>query len=276
MAGLALGCALFSCGRGALAAEEGSGGKRLAVSYTERSLTLPKLVLSPELGFHLGKVPLADTRVGVELGARLGITDQLEVFAVVAPIEFAPEVGYVNPSIGATYSFLRKGNLELGARLGVTIITKASEEMIPVPTDSAGVLIEPGVPMVLHLLHDRVRVDAGVFLPIQLSQTSGLGVRVPIEFAYDVTEPFHVGLRSGVGILNLAGSSAGNNLYVPLGVFAGYAIGGRSGPLLDIDPFFTWREFARPAVQGINGTNADKLVPGDWVVGVNLAAFLYL
>ena len=53
---------------------------------------------------------------------------------------------------------------------------------------------------------------------------------------------------------------------------AGYAIGGKDGPILDIDPFFRWPTFATPGVEAPgNKINSDK-----FQVGVELGGFFYL
>lgn len=52
-----------------------------------------------------------------------------------------------------------------------------------------------------------------------------------------------------------------------LGVFGGYAIAGAKGPIVDIDPFFSWSRFL-----GAPNTTVDAM---DFEVGVDVTGYLY-
>ncbi len=43
----------------------------------------------------------------MEIGARFGILDDLEVGAVVLPLEFSPDFAYGNPRLEAKFRFLK-------------------------------------------------------------------------------------------------------------------------------------------------------------------------
>jgi hypothetical protein len=289
-----IGCALVAA-TGAAGAEEHGKKKegRLPVSYTERPLTMPRLILNPELELAVDRIDLllgVGTFIGLGVGARFGILDDLDAYAVVAPLEFGPFGGgampgeskahYGNPTIGATYRFLR-GRFELGATLGVTIVHELFYDVtaVPVPADSAGVILEPGGVFKLHILKEA-SLEGGLYIPIEIGNNgAGAGLRVPLAFAYDIIEPFHVGVRTGVGVSGfapqVAGGSVGANLYIPLGVFAGYAVAGKDGPILDIDPFFTWPALIYPSAEPVHATPAQTFHPADFTLGVSVGGFFY-
>jgi hypothetical protein len=56
---------------------------------------------------------------------------------------------------------------------------------------------------------------------------------------------------------------------------SGYAIGGKNGPILDIDPFFQWPFLLTPGSQSHGLIAAESTHPGVFTVGVSLGGFLY-
>jgi hypothetical protein len=302
--------ALLAAG-GTAGAEEEHGKKkgeahegRLPVSYTERPLTLPQKILNIEGEFAVDHVAAATqglTSLGLSLSARYGILDDLELYALVLPLEIGPfprdpansVAHYKNPKIGLTYRFLRD-RFELAATLGVTIVTANSEEdpvAAPAPLVQTGAILEPGALFRFHITKEAL-LEGGLLLPIEFGSLAtvapgetlpgnnvGVGLRIPLAFAYDIREPFHVGLRTGVGMSSFAnqvtGGSVAENLYIPLGIFAGYAIAGKDGPILDIDPFLTWNNLFTPSAQAHGLQSAESVHPADISVGVALGGFLY-
>jgi hypothetical protein len=267
------------------------GHERLPVSYTERPITLPRFILNPELEFAFERFAFggieAENAIALALSARFGITDDLDAYAIVAPLEFGPigaagekvQARYVDPKFGATYRFMR-GKFELGATLGITIVNDvAASVSVPVALDKAGVILEPGAVGKLHI-NKQMSLEAAAYVPIQIGSTVGAGLRVPIKFAYDIMEPLHVGAQTGVGLVSFAppGARALDGLYIPLGIFAGYAIQGKEGPVLDIDPFFTWPALLTPGVEtgGTCRNCASQVNAGYISVGVSIGGFLYL
>jgi hypothetical protein len=310
----AVGSVLLAAAGVADAEEHGKKGEheakegRLPVSYTERPLTLPRLILNPELELALDRIDLGNAGVGTFFGlgisARFGILDDLEAYALVLPLELGPfgaadvpgqsKAHYANPKLGATYRFLR-GRFELGATLGLTIVHQAYDEptAAPVPADTNGVILEPGAVFKLHIIKEA-SLEGGLYLPIELGggacplpavppapcgvDTIGAGLRIPLAFAYDIVEPFHIGVRTGVGLSSFAAplnGTVGENLYIPLGIFAGYAVAGKNGPIVDIDPFFTWPALFTPSAESHGLVAANKVHPGDFSVGVSVGGFFY-
>jgi hypothetical protein len=248
--------------------EQGEEG-RLPLSFTERPLTLPRLVLNPLAELSVAKDD--DTFVNLGVSAAFGITDDIQLEATPLPFQLSPTLKYgqaeqPGPSLGATFRFL-KGSFELGAHADATLVTYSP---------LSGGIVRPGIPARIHI-GKSVRIDAAAYLPIYFidagtgSSTTTVGLQVPLAAAFDIIEPIHVGMNTGARIDDL--KAAGNTFAIPFGLFAGYAIGGKDGPLLDIDPFFRWSSFATPA---LSDPNADKFNPGRYQVGVEVGGFLYL
>lgn len=273
------------------AKEEHAEG-RYPVAEAERPLTLPSMVLMGELDLDFPRVNIlgafgaasATTFANVSIGASFGVTDDLTVRAQVLPLQLAGGGGFhygqssavfggidnPGPGVGATYRFL-KGDFEVGAALDLSLITAQS---------FSGVVIAPGVPVRVHV-GKSLRIDTGAYLPITRASlsvattnfgttstgASTTGLIIPVSVLYDITEPIHIGAATGFTIGDF--SDVGDSAAIPLGLFAGYAIGGKDGPVLDIDPFFTFPGLITPG--GSNGTNS-----GSYVFGVSVGGFLYL
>jgi hypothetical protein len=255
--------------------------KRLAVAEAERPITLPKFILNPELDVDLARFPgglSALLFANASLGASFGITDNLTVRALVFPLQIAAPAGFggfrygqesatmgidnLGPSIGATYRFVA-GKVEVGGSLDTGIATLPG---------TSGATILAGVPVRVHI-GESMRLDTGAYVPVTVLSPAGLGSRivggvsVPVSLLYDITEPLHVGVATGFGIADF--SNPGSYIQIPLGVFAGYAVAGKDGPIHDIDPFFTWPWLLDPG-----GTPSTQ--PGVYTVGVSLGGFFYL
>jgi hypothetical protein len=267
--------------------EGGEGEERYPVSFPERPITMGGFILAPALSFTGGASRFGDDAgphtgfAGIAIGARFGITNDFEVHASVVPIVFAPSPagygglgpfveGLGGPSFGARFRFL-KGEFEMGVGADLTIFTNSI----------TGVQIAPGIPMRLHI-GKAAALDAAIVLPINaglglagggpLAKTeTTVGLEVPLAFSIDITEPLHVGVSSGISVESF--KDAGQTFGIPAGVFAGYAIAGKRGPLLDIDPFFRWPALLTP---GTKGAGADKVDGGDFQIGVEIGGFLYL
>ncbi|MEP7125987.1 MAG: hypothetical protein ABJE95_33955 [Byssovorax sp.] len=267
-----MGLALVAGAGSARAEEGGKGGEKMPLPFAQRPLTLPKMTLAPEVGLEVSHVSIGafslGNAVGMEIGAHFGILDDLEVGAVVLPLEFSPDFAYGNPRIEATFRFL-KGTVEIGARLRTTF---------GLHKGSTGVILEPGLPILIHV-GEAARIDTGVFLPMAFSTSPGdlptsssttIGLNIPFQFIYDVIPELHLGANTGLGIYDFG--EAGNTIYIPLGFVAGYAIGNEKGPLVDIDPYFRFPYFALPGA----GSGQDKIYTGIWQTGVAATVYLYL
>jgi hypothetical protein len=130
------------------------------------------------------------------------------------------------------------------------------------------------VPLRIHL-GKRVRFDTSAELNVTraTSKTNGVSasasavrLQVPVSGLYNITEAIHVGVATGLTIDDL--SDVRNTTGIPVGIFAGYAIAGKLGPIGDIDPFVTFPYLISPGVSPVTNT-------GEYLIGVNLSGYIY-
>jgi hypothetical protein len=248
--------------RTAVAQEEPPATERLPTRYAERPLTLPRLVLAPSAALaiaHVESGPISETGVAVGAAASIGITDDLTLSAAPLALALSPKVEYAGPTLGATFRFVH-GVVELGASATATLRTN----------DPTGVTLTPGIPLLVHLGRSA-RLDTGVAVPIATAkdQKPRAGLVVPVQLALQVADPVHLGFSTGVGMV-LSDPGPSETLFVPLGVFAGVAIPGKDGPILDIAPTFAWNALFVP-----NATT-DTVNFGVYTATLVLTAYLYL
>jgi len=271
---------------------------RLPVAQAQRPLTLPRLVLAPELDFDATRIGALTTsgvasQVSVfangTIGAAFGIADDLTARITVLPLQLLGPSGtsihYGQTTgldgvdtpgfaFGATYR-LSRGPVEVGLAYDMSIITAIGV---------SGLTATPGIPLRVHLGKSG-RFDTGAYVPIvdTVSSASGLstttlsvGLNVPVSLLFDVSEQVHLGMGSGVGFVfnPPLGTSLGQTLQIPLGFFAGFVVAqGKDGPLLDLDPFFTWPVLFTPGATGFMATTTNT---GFYSVGLRLVGYLYL
>jgi hypothetical protein len=271
-------------GPGAGAQEEaGHEELRLPIAEAERPITLPAHILSPEIDFDITRSN-GGTYANLALVGAYGLTDELGIRATVLPLQLAAPgpnpfrygqpTENVGPSVGATYR-LSAGHVEFGASLDVAVST------IP---NSSGIIFTPGIPVRFHV-GKQIRVDTGLYIPINRlatttttqsfpaqstpsdAATTTAGFDVPLSFLYDVTEPLHVGVSTAFTVAD--DSQWSNTATIPVSFFTGYAVAGKEGPILDIDPFFTFPQLLTPG-------EASTTHAADYMIGLSLAAYLYL
>jgi hypothetical protein len=216
-----------------------------------------------------GMIPNPKTlNVAVAIGASMGIVENIEVGAVVVPLQVLPDVAYGDPSVHGTFRFV-KGAFELAGYINTTFITHtgvAPDVTLPVLNQSAGVLLQPGLVSRIHM-GGHGKLDIGATVPIQLgSAVHDIGLNVPVELAFNLAEFFYLGANSGFGITNV--KSPGLNSYVPLGLLAGFSIGSSDKPVVDIGGLFRWPQFANPGKSHAIDTT-------DFQVGLSAAAYIY-
>jgi hypothetical protein len=133
--------------------------------------------------------------------------------------------------------------------------------------------------MRLHI-GKMMRLDAGVFFPVTVDRTiepflgttttkPHVGLNIPVSFLVDIIEPLHVAVGTG---FQSRFDNFGHDISIPLGFEVGYAIGGKDGPIVDIDPFFRWPLLFLPGAP----TGLDKVQAGFFILGVNARAYFYL
>lgn len=271
-------------------ADEDPGALRLPVPEAQRPVTLPKLVLAPEAGFDVDRQGNAGVFGNLTLSARFGITDDLTLDAVVAPLQlWVPRGGGFGygettedrgPSLGLTYRFVR-GPVEVAASLAGRLFTVSG---------LSGSAIMGSLPIRIHAT-ESLRLDATPTVNVWIAQqtpstppttigitpvgappstaTSASAVRLqlPLDAIYNVTRAFDLGVTTGLTVYDA--SDARNTTGIPLGALMGFAMAGSQGPVLDVDPYFSLPYLLMPG--RTQPTNS-----GQYVIGVDLTGYLYL
>jgi hypothetical protein len=225
----------------------------LPLSYAERPLTLPRLVLAPWVAAE--GVRTGGTQANLTLGAAIGLTDDLQVSAIFAPLQLSPTVTYgeiarPGPSVGITYRVYRRDS-EIALHVDGTVITRPL---------SSGAVVRPGLRFRNHL--GALRIDSAIVFAVTAARTTTVGFAAPIALSVNAGPFFHLGADTGIA---LATFEAPINVNVPLGTFMGVSIGGSSGALLDIDGFFHWPAILTGAMHA--GSTADAYEGGVVVRG---------
>ncbi|MEP7127096.1 MAG: hypothetical protein ABJE95_39550 [Byssovorax sp.] len=250
LAGLFVGALLGTLSRDARAGEDDPDDYPLA--YAQRPLTLYTQGLQLYLAGDVSRF-VSDpnavksapqslaTGLSIQGGAKYGISKALEVEAALAQIQILPKVAYGNPTLGATFRLLNS-TLELGVRARISIVTAS---------DSAGIILEPSVPMLVHIGKSmRLDFSAGLPLTVARGQKTMFGLDLPLSLSLNMVDTFHLGVQSNVYIADF--SQLSTTLTVPLGFFAGLSIG-TDHPILELGPSFTWPKFAQPGATDPGG-----------------------
>lgn len=211
----ALGLALLA---GPLPASADGGEQGLPLRYQERPLTLPWGDLSLDAAYSQDQVDVPmgmQTSTHLEIGATHGITDDLQVHAVVLPLE------YGRPMLGATYRFL-SGGLELGA---------SAFAVIPVQERTAfGIRL--AVPLLVRI-GTVARLDTGIASNLSFGGDGSTSTtEVPVALTLQLIRWMFVGVVTGI---YWSKNEYGQSTAFPLGLLWGYAIPGSNGqPLVDV------------------------------------------
>ena len=241
------------------------------LAYAARPMTVYNQVLSPYVSADvtrfvdkpstLSSAPsqLA-TNLTIQGGAKYGITKSLEVEAALAQIQILPRVAYGNPTLGATFRLL-KSTIEIGVRARLAIVTAA---------DTAGIVAEPSVPMLVHI-GKSMRLDFSLGLPLTVARgaTTTVGLDLPVALALNLTDTLHAGVQSNVYIADF--SNLSRSFTVPLGFFAGFSVG-TDAPIIELDPFFTWPKFAQP---GATDPDAKKINIDAFTAGLAVRGYIF-
>lgn len=250
-----------------------SSGLRLPIPEAQRPITLPRLVLAPTVGFDVDQQGTASLFADLDVSGRFGITDDLTVHALAAPLQLSAPGGgglyygqtnaYDGPGLGVTYRFVR-GAAELGVDLSGNVFT--------VPHLSGG-SVSLAVPLRVHAT-PQLRLDAVPSVDVVLAtetttdtSANTARVHVPVSAHYDVVDVVDVGLTTGLTVYDV--NNARTSTGIPLGVLLGFVIPGAKGPVVDIDPYFTFPYLLLPG--RVDVTNSAQ-----YVVGLNVTGYLYL
>ncbi len=202
------------------------GGSILRNTDAGFSYLDPSVTTDPELPSELQP----DSEISLNIGAVYGITDNIEVGSLFAPLLLSGPEGadlYRNPSAFLTYG-MDMGNFDIGVR---------ATAILPVQEDSDFAL-NPGVPVLFR--GSGFRLDTGVYLPIIFGDETLISLNIPVRPAFQATPNIFVGLDTGFNIFALSGPEGlDSQQTVPLGVFGGYTLlaGGR---VIDLTLSFTF------------------------------------
>jgi hypothetical protein len=201
--------------------------RQVGSDYISRPLVLPKGVLRIDAGprrpYSNGQLMPAGqlqffVNDGVDSaflvpGAGIGVIDKLELGAV-WPLQISPDLNLSDLSVYGKYS-LQRGQVEVAGY---------GELRIPIE----GVLeLAGGVPVYLHV-GDGVRIETGGFVRLIFGDDTAVNFYVPISAPIQVSPEVFVGPELGVEILDF------NDVAVPLGVIAGYTLGGGISSIGDL------------------------------------------
>jgi hypothetical protein len=251
------------------AARAQDGGQRYPLAYVDRPLTLPSISLSPDVSFDATQIvkdpntatKTLQTNLAFSGGFGFGITDDLEVRASIGTLQFTPTFNYLEPRLGATYRFVGADQFNMGVHAEATVLTLAG---------AAGARFALAIPFLIRLGSSaRLDLAPGAPVTIQEKKATTFGLEVPVSFAFQIVEPIHIGARTSATITDF--SAPGRNLVIPLGFFLGISLGSER-PIVELDPYFTWTEFATPGAQLDN----NKLSIDKFSAGLTARLYLYL
>jgi len=196
--------------------------------YVSRPLVLPKGVLRIDAGprrpYSNGQLMPAgqlqfylnnegDDAAYLVPGAGIGVIDKLELGAV-WPLQISPDLNLSDLSLYGKY-LLQRGEVEVAGY---------AELRIPIE----GVLeLAGGIPVYLHLSNE-IRLETGGFVRLIFGDQVAANLYVPVSAPIQVSPDVFVGPELGVEIRDF------DDVAVPLGVVAGYTLGGGISSIGDL------------------------------------------
>lgn len=190
--------------------------------YISRPLVLPEGVLRLDAGprrpYSFGQVMPAgqlqffinqDGEDGALLvpGAGYGVIDKLELGGV-WPIQISPDANLLDLSAYGKYS-LQRGHVEVAGYAEVRIPIESHLELTG------------GVPVFVHL-SNSLRIETGGFLRFGFPDDTYVAIHVPASVPIQVSPEVFVGPEIGLEIVEF------DDVAIPVGVIAGYTLGGIS------------------------------------------------
>lgn len=284
--------AVFALSVDATAQITGEKNDTLPVPYARRPLTLPHMVLAPELTVSLTHLEfegfINGNGAALDLGGSFGLLGDIELEATVISLAmgdfiWAPTglLGANNDfdwgvsRFGATLRFLASDAFEMGGTLRLMV------------DNSATFGINFGVPMRIHG-GDVLRIDTGIFATglvndpgirlglgnsevFSLTTTDGnpLGPDpgIPLDLYINAIPQLFFNLGTGFGVLDV---SEDQTIFIPLELGVGGTIAGRDEPLVDIFASFSFPALFLPASDG------DQAFTNLWQIGLGAKGFVPL
>ena len=195
--------------------------------YISRPLVLPKGVLRIDAGprrpYPTGQVMPAgqlqffinqdyDDAAYLVPGAGVGAIDKLELGGV-WPLRISPDLNLSDLSLYGKYS-LQRGQIEVAGY---------AELLIPVENVLE---ITGGVPVYIHL--DGLRLETGGFVRLGFGDDTTVSFEIPVSAPIQVSPEVFVGPEVGVLIQDF------KDVAIPVGVVAGYTLGGGISSIGDL------------------------------------------
>jgi hypothetical protein len=213
---------------GATQQEAGASSRLVGSDYTSRPLVLPKGVLrldgGPRRPFSNGQVMPAgqlqflvnrdtDDLAYLVPGAGFGVIDDLEL-GLVWPLQISPDLNLLDLSAYGKYS-LQRGSVEVAGY---------AEVRVPIEADLE---VTGGVPVYVHL-SDAMRIETGGFVRLTFGDDTTVRVLAPMSLPIQVSPQVFVGPETGIEITDF------DTVAIPLGVLAGYTLGGGISSIGDL------------------------------------------
>jgi len=202
---------------------------RQPMAFAQRPMTLPAGIVRIDTTLSLA----SQERPGLERQAFVsflglvayGTTDDLEVGAIVLPVQLAPDGAFGDPG---AYGLLRllDGPVELGLML---------ELRVPASGESAfGTL---GSLLATWHAGDSIRLDSGVTFGAALHNPAWFELRFPVTLTIQTSDTFFLGVQSGMELSGVDIDGDGGrewDAFIPAGVFLGGTLTGSQGPSADL------------------------------------------
>jgi hypothetical protein len=195
--------------------------------YISRPLVLPKGVVRIDAGprrpYPSGQLMPAgqlqffinkdfDDLAYLVPGAGVGVIDKLELGAV-WPLRLSPDLDLSDLSVYGKYS-LQRGDIEVAGY---------AELRIPIENDLE---LTGGVPVFIHL--DGARLETGGFIRLGFGDDTTVSFEIPLSAPIQVSPEVFVGPEIGVSIFDF------DDVAIPVGVIAGYTLGGGISSIGDL------------------------------------------
>jgi hypothetical protein len=236
--------------------------RRLAGPFSQRPLTLPIGVLALDASAEvLSYVRMAtlgtltDTGGGLLLGAAAGLTDRLQLSALVtgAPLGAQGAGPAWDAAAEAIY------------RLGRERVQVGLAARVDVPLDGGRDTALGVSAPVLVRLGSALRLDTGLGATLHLNEAKDVDLLLPLALSLDFGAGFYARLITGLEIPSVDVSKA----VLPLRLAAAYTVMGQDGPLADLGPAFELPKLATPG--------APSVLDGSvWTLAFMARVFLYL
>ena len=192
-----------------------------------------------------------------DIGGGYGITDRLEVGAIVAPLRLTAGDTYGSPSVYGKFQFLRGSTFQAGATLRLTLQNESE----------LGLAVDVGVPFWINFT-ERFQLQTGINYRIATAGGFSHALDVPLRFNNNVSDHFHTAFLFGLGF---NASAVVDTLAVPFGIEAGYVLAGTNNhPVLDVTAQFLFPRFLVPAASG------DPIQTERFIAVLNARLYLFL